>query len=119
MYRQRCVIAGYMKLLLTILKFSQYHIQTVCKDKHTQISGTGEAMTSTPEDENRALSPGRLLYDRILGDIPLRLIYAVTELNIADDVERRQFRKRIEERGFWLRDNQHVTLVDLLPSANA
>ncbi len=33
---------------------------------------------------NKPSDAGRLLYDRILGDIPVRLIHAVTVLNIAD-----------------------------------
>ncbi len=41
-------------------------------------------MKQTPKSSTQTPSPGRLLYDRILGDIPLRLIHAVTELNIAD-----------------------------------
>jgi hypothetical protein len=41
-------------------------------------------MVEKTESKQRAASPVRLLYDRILGDIPVRLIHAVTVLNIAD-----------------------------------
>jgi hypothetical protein len=41
-------------------------------------------MEPTPESKKQAPSPGQLIYDRILGDIPVRLIHAVTVLNIAD-----------------------------------
>ena len=38
--------------------------------------------------------------------------------HIADDVERGHFSERIEECGIWIRDEQHVTLLDLLKAAN-
>jgi len=41
-------------------------------------------MTQSNEASKQTPAPARLLYDRILGDIPLRLIHAVTVLNIAD-----------------------------------
>jgi len=43
-------------------------------------------MTQTAESSKHAPSPTRVLYERILGDIPIRLIHAVTVLNIADFV---------------------------------
>ncbi len=41
-------------------------------------------MTETEKPAKNTPSAGQILYDRILGDIPLRLIHAVTVLNIAD-----------------------------------
>jgi SAM-dependent methyltransferase len=41
-------------------------------------------MTQSADSSKRPPGPARLLYDRILGDIPLRLIHAVTVLDIPD-----------------------------------
>jgi hypothetical protein len=43
-----------------------------------------ETMTQKPESSKQAPPAARILYERILGDIPLRIIHAVTVLNIAD-----------------------------------